>query len=177
MANLLSALNFKLVKNILKDYKIIVILELQGMKISTKRPFCTLLVHTQWTHAHWKIPFSHTWFHRCGTFPCHMPGTAHSGKGRSRTELLLVFKDISSTCIWRKKCPTFIRSWAFWFLIPHILIALGNVPAWSPYPEIYFSYFFHYLSMSWPKKHLQGLLLISCCSGLVNGVTGLLPQQ
>lgn len=36
MANLLSALNFKLGKNILKDYKIIVVLELQSMNVNTK---------------------------------------------------------------------------------------------------------------------------------------------
>lgn len=46
-----------------------------------------------------------------------------------------------------------------------------------PHPEIWFSYFLHYLSMSWSKKHLWGLLLISYGSGLLNGVTRLLLQQ
>ena len=135
MANLLSALNFKLVKNILKDYKMIVILELQGMNISPKRPFRTLLTHTQRTSVHWRTPFPHTQFHVCGTFPCHVPRTAHSRKGRGHTELLLVCKDISASCIWRKKWLTFIRSRAFHIFSFSVLIALGNVPAWSPLPR------------------------------------------
>lgn len=79
MANLLSALNFKLGKNILKDYKLIVILELQGMHVNTEdlsRDYsCTLS-----DQLHWRSLFPHLGIPHCGILSCHSPRVTHRAK-------------------------------------------------------------------------------------------------